>query len=99
MHTAPFSSIGRSASRFHARANGSSIAFVVDKPSDVVLSLYDVAGRRQRTLLQGPVGAGRHDVSLTTADLPTGVYFVRLTGRRVGSEEGFEAQRKVVVQN
>jgi hypothetical protein len=79
--------------------HGSSIGFVVDKPSDVVLNLYDIAGRRQRTLLQGPVGAGRHDVSLTTADLPTGVYFVRLTGRRVGSEEGFEAQRKVVVQH
>ena len=47
--------------------------------SDVRLDVFDALGRRVDTLLDGPLGAGRHDVRWTPAgELASGVYVVRL---------------------
>ena len=43
----------------------------------VTVALYDVLGRRVRTLVQGP-RRGRHEVQLDVSDLSSGVYFLRL---------------------
>ncbi len=45
----------------------------------VVLYVYDVAGRRIDTLIDGVLPAGRHEVVWEAKNLPTGVYFYRLT--------------------
>jgi hypothetical protein len=64
--------------------------------SDAHLALYDVAGRRVRTLVEGPLGPGRHDVPWDGTDdggrrLGAGVYFARATW------SGFTAERRVVL--
>jgi len=52
----------------------------------VDLAVYDVAGRRVRTLLSGPLAAGDHEVRWDGRDdaareLPSGTYFARLRTR------------------
>ena len=50
------------------------------------LDLFDVAGRRVRTLVQGPMPAGEHRVILDREDgrpLTSGVYFLRLRASEV----------------
>lgn len=54
------------------------LAFTVPRETQVRLALYDVAGRRVRTLVDGTRSAGRHEVTLDPAGLAPGVYFARL---------------------
>ncbi|NNE47169.1 MAG: PQQ-binding-like beta-propeller repeat protein [Rhodothermales bacterium] len=46
--------------------------------SDVSLALYDVLGKRVRTIVAEPRSAGRHRFLLGTDGLASGVYFVRV---------------------
>ncbi|MEZ5064770.1 MAG: FlgD immunoglobulin-like domain containing protein [bacterium] len=60
------------------------ISFRVPRAGIATVDVYDVSGRRLRTLASGPVAEGTHDVvwdGLTSAGVPApaGVYFVRLT--------------------
>ncbi|NNF57115.1 MAG: T9SS type A sorting domain-containing protein, partial [Rhodothermaceae bacterium] len=43
------------------------------------LVVYDAVGHEVARLVDGPVGAGYHEVSFDGARLPSGVYIVRLT--------------------
>jgi hypothetical protein len=45
---------------------------------EVTLAVYDVLGRRVRSLAEGPQRAGRHEVAFDASGLASGVYFVRL---------------------
>ncbi|MBD3371965.1 MAG: T9SS type A sorting domain-containing protein, partial [Candidatus Coatesbacteria bacterium] len=45
----------------------------------VELALYDLAGRRAATLIDGPLPAGRHVVSLDASAYAAGVYLLRLS--------------------
>lgn len=59
------------------------IAFEVHQSCDVRLEIYDPAGRRVATLLEGRQGPGRHSVTWTGrtdtgAEAQSGVYFCRL---------------------
>ncbi|MEM1096990.1 MAG: T9SS type A sorting domain-containing protein, partial [Bacteroidota bacterium] len=44
----------------------------------VQLNVYDLLGRRVRTLVDGMQEAGVYDVVFEAGDLPTGTYFYRL---------------------
>ncbi|MEM1096417.1 MAG: T9SS type A sorting domain-containing protein [Bacteroidota bacterium] len=44
----------------------------------VTLTVYDLLGRRVRTLVDGMQSAGVYDVVFDAGDLPTGLYFYRL---------------------
>ncbi len=55
------------------------ITFEVGVPSNVRLEVFDLLGRKVRTLLQGPVPAGTHTVTLDAAYLPAGLYIYRLS--------------------
>jgi len=44
----------------------------------VVLSVYDLSGRRIATLIDSELTAGRHDISCDASALPPGVYLARL---------------------
>lgn len=60
-----------------------SIEFALPFRSDVALGIYDVAGKRIRTLSQGSLPAGPHLVTWDGRDrsgavLPSGVYYLRL---------------------
>ncbi|MBT8402041.1 MAG: T9SS type A sorting domain-containing protein [Rhodothermia bacterium] len=54
------------------------ISYEISSASAVVLSVYDVLGRRVLTLDQGAKPAGSHEVSLDAAGLPSGMYLYRL---------------------
>jgi hypothetical protein len=57
------------------------VNFAYSMPEDgrVVLSVYDLSGRRVATLVNDELTAGRHDVAWDCASAPSGVYLVRLS--------------------
>ncbi|MDX1421010.1 MAG: T9SS type A sorting domain-containing protein [Rubricoccaceae bacterium] len=59
------------------------LAFELPETRVVHLAVYDVLGREVAVLAEGPMAAGRHEAAFDVADLPAGVYLVRLTA---GSE-------------
>ena len=66
------------------------IRFALPRAVDVRLEVYNLAGRRVATLVNGPREAGRHAVPFEPSGLRSGVYFVRF------SAGGFEATRKML---
>ncbi len=54
------------------------IAYTLDAPAEVRLTVHDALGREVRTLQSGPQTKGRHEASFHASDLPSGVYVVRL---------------------
>ena len=66
------------------------LEFTLPRDCDVVVAVFDVAGRRLGTLENGPAPAGLHTVTWSTSGVPRGMYFVRL---RVGSQAVTKAVR------
>jgi hypothetical protein len=58
------------------------VRFAVPEPTDVTVRLYDVLGRRVRTVRRG-TAEGRVEAQVDVSDLAAGVYFLRL---RAGKE-------------
>jgi hypothetical protein len=59
------------------------IDFALPRPAEARLAVYDISGRRVRTLLSGPREAGRYRAEwdgrgMTGARVAAGVYFFRL---------------------
>jgi hypothetical protein len=72
------------------------ISFTLPSAAAVGLDLYDLAGRRVRTLVARPLGAGRHQVNWDRRDdsgheVAHGIYMLRL---RAGSDV---ASRKIAL--
>jgi cytochrome c peroxidase len=62
------------------------VHYTVPAAGHVDLVLFDVAGRRVRTLVSAQQPSGDHSVQLVAEDLPSGLYFVKLaTGGRVAT--------------
>ena len=58
------------------------LPFRLSDAGPVALHVYDVTGRRVRTLFEGVMTSGTHEVALEATGLPGGVYLIRLqTGR------------------
>ncbi len=60
------------------------IGFALPWPSEVRLEVYNVAGQRVATLMDGTVAAGCHAVAFDGGMLAGGVYFYRLAARQGG---------------
>ncbi|MCA9785377.1 MAG: T9SS type A sorting domain-containing protein [Candidatus Cloacimonetes bacterium] len=60
-------------------------------PASVSLELYDIQGRLTTLITNEERAAGSHQLALDTARLPSGVYFLRLTGN------GWHETRKLTV--
>lgn len=54
------------------------VAYEVNKPRPVTITVWDVAGHRIAQLVAGMRGAGYHETSFDATDLPSGTYFVKL---------------------
>jgi len=59
------------------------IRFTLSRPGDILLAVYDIAGRPVRTLVSGSRAAGSHVVTWNARDasedrVPPGIYFYRL---------------------
>ncbi|MEP7027149.1 MAG: PKD domain-containing protein [Candidatus Eisenbacteria bacterium] len=65
------------------------VRFALPRAGDVTLTLYDIVGRRVRTLYRGVAAAGPGSVQVNCEGLPRGLYFLQLAtvdgtaGRRV----------------
>ena len=55
------------------------VRYTLAASQDVRLEAYDVLGRRVAVLAEGPQAAGSHEATLDAANLPAGVYVVRLS--------------------
>ena len=69
------------------------IAFELSEAGNVQLTVYDLSGRLVRILLDEPLAAGDHYVNLSSHDLESGIYLIRLD---TGSES--RATRAVVLR-
>ncbi len=67
------------------------ISYQLAAPSRVSLKVYDILGRQVSTLVDAVQSAGAHRVSFNGSDLPSGVYFYRL------STEGFAKTMRMVL--
>jgi outer membrane protein assembly factor BamB len=54
------------------------IAFTLAEAASATMELYDISGRKVRTLLQQHLAEGEHDVAVGLAGLAPGVYIYRL---------------------
>ncbi len=72
------------------------ISYQLSAASRVTLKVYDVLGREVATLINGDRNAGTHSVTFDGGDLPSGVYFYRLSA--AGSNgKNFSATKKLVL--
>jgi FlgD Ig-like domain len=92
---------GRSGFSLAANPNPSSeitsLELELPREQEVLLSVYDVSGRRVRLLAHGHFASGRQTVVWdqrddSRRDLPAGIYFVRLT-----STSGLEVTERITV--
>ncbi|RPH94823.1 T9SS C-terminal target domain-containing protein, partial [candidate division KSB1 bacterium] len=67
------------------------LRFYLPHPARVQLVLYDVTGREVAALLNRNEEAGEHVIAFTAENLPSGVYFARL------SAADFSATRKIIL--
>jgi len=67
------------------------IPFVLGSRGPVRLTVHDVTGAAVRTLVDGVMEAGAHEIPFDARHLPSGVYFYRL------STDGFNAVRKMTL--
>ncbi len=54
------------------------IKFALPKPESVKIEVYNLLGRKIRTLINKPMPAGYHDVGFNGQDLASGVYLYRM---------------------
>lgn len=55
------------------------ITFSLARSTHAQLTIYDMLGRQVTALIDGPLAAGRHQVTFQARDLASGTYFYRLT--------------------
>ncbi len=59
------------------------ISLNLDIAQTVVVELFDLYGRNVRRLYAGELGAGRHRLAVDGGDLPSGLYFCKLSSPRL----------------
>ena len=61
------------------------IRFSLQKPGEITLRLYDLCGREVKWITGGSYTEGMHEVTLAGAELPSGIYWIRLDGEGVAA--------------
>ena len=62
------------------------IRYSLPEPSDVIIEIFDILGRRVQTLLNEHRQAGIHNITFDASELASGMYFYKLqAGKWVGS--------------
>ncbi|MBI5476721.1 MAG: T9SS type A sorting domain-containing protein [Ignavibacteriales bacterium] len=63
------------------------IQYHIPQRSFIILDLFDLLGRRVRTIYEGTQEAGSHQVSLSMVNLPSGIYYYRLVANNFVSSK------------
>jgi len=71
--------------------NQVSLSFTTSAPGNTEIAVYDIHGRVVETVCNEILEAGNHDISVETAALSSGLYFVKLKG------EGLNSMRSLTV--
>jgi hypothetical protein len=71
--------------------SSTNIEYAIKYPARVNLSVYDILGRKIVHLVDGNQAAGRYAINWKAADIPTGVYFLRI------NTDGYSQTRKMLV--
>jgi hypothetical protein len=61
------------------------LRYALPVDATVTLEVYDILGEKVAQLVNGPVAAGYHDVVFDAANLPSGVYFYRMSAAANGN--------------
>ncbi len=64
------------------------LRFELDRPGAATIEAFDLLGRRVSVVAQGRYGAGTHEATWRTADLPAGLYLLRLSAGGVTQTRG-----------
>ncbi len=64
------------------------IRYDLPAEAEVILTLHNLLGQKVRELVSMTQKAGRYEHTLDGSDLPSGVYFYRITARSLGSGSG-----------
>ena len=67
------------------------IRYDVPAEAEVVMTLHNILGQTVRVLVNTVQKAGRYDYTLDGGNLPSGVYFYRITARSLGLDAGHPA--------
>ena len=67
--------------------SSTTIKFYLDEPHSVILEVYDLLGRKVKTLLNEERTAGNHRIFFDASALPSGVYFCKLRAGNVVETE------------
>jgi len=69
------------------------ISYGLTSPAEVELVVYNIAGETVSTLVDGPQTAGMHSLQFDGSNLPSGIYFYRLS-----TEDFSRTQRMLLVK-
>jgi hypothetical protein len=79
-------------------SSGTGLHLAVSQPSEVTIRLYDIAGRKVGTVLDGVVtAAGEREVRVSCSELPSGIYFAELLARASDAPQLRSAARAQLV--
>ncbi|MFC2088102.1 right-handed parallel beta-helix repeat-containing protein [Calditrichota bacterium] len=75
------------------------IKYDLPKPESVKIEVFNLLGQKIETLVDKHMPAGTHEVEFTANDLPSGVYFYRITAGEpsAGSGKGFQQVKKIIL--
>jgi hypothetical protein len=74
------------------------IPYDISRQGKVRVDVHDVLGRNVATLVDEEMVPGYHQISWDAGELPSGIYFVRMSARTPSGESGeFHQTRKVVL--
>ncbi|MGH1366792.1 MAG: T9SS type A sorting domain-containing protein [Calditrichia bacterium] len=59
------------------------IEYSLDKSADITVTVYNLAGQKVATLVNGRQNAGTYSINFDASDLASGVYFYRLASQNV----------------
>jgi len=58
--------------------SASKISYTLDEPEMVSIEVYDILGRKVRTVVSDIQGAGEHEVTFDGSNLSEGIYYAKL---------------------
>ena len=73
------------------------IEFDLASSSLAYIILFDVTGRKLKTLVNSNLQAGHYVFELNASELPSGMYFYRLNAKNLSGKMIFSATKKLVL--
>lgn len=73
------------------------VSFSLAQEGRITLEVFDMLGRKVRTLWDRDTTAGKYSASLDGAGLASGTYFVRMSAADVSNGKNFTAMKKMVL--